>query len=100
MKDLSLTYDEIAEEWAKNRPDEWMQNGLDAFIACLNPGSTVLDIGCGSGDHAKYIQDKGMKVTGIDFSNEMIHIARLVSPDSLFQVLDATDLAQLDSVDC
>ena len=70
MKDLNITYNEIAEEWSKSRPDEWMRNGIDKFLAYLKPGSSVLDVGCGSGDKSKYMQVKGMNVTGIDFSTK------------------------------
>lgn len=38
--------------------------------------STILDVGCGTGIHASYLLKKGFNVTGIDFSSEMIKIAR------------------------
>jgi len=40
-------------------------------------GKTVLDVGCGPGHYAIELAKKGAeKVTGIDFSDEMINIAR------------------------
>ncbi len=37
----------------------------------------VLDIGCGAGRHALYLQEKGMDVTGIDSSPGAIKVCRL-----------------------
>lgn len=92
MKDLKITYDDIAEEWSKSKPDEWMRNGIDKFLSYLKPGSSVLDVGCGSGDKSRYIQSKGMNVTGIDFSTKMIEIAKREVPNAHFEVLDINDL--------
>jgi SAM-dependent methyltransferase len=39
-------------------------------------GSRVLDIGCGTGDDALALQARGVHVTGIDASPEMVRIAR------------------------
>jgi ubiquinone/menaquinone biosynthesis C-methylase UbiE len=39
-------------------------------------GSRVLDIGCGTGDDALALQSRGVQVTAIDASPEMVRIAR------------------------
>ena len=44
----------------------------------------VLDIGCGTGSHAKYLSEKGYSVTGLDKSENMIKIARKKSPKAKF----------------
>ena len=36
----------------------------------------ILDLGCGMGHYTKYIKSKGFDVCGIDFSNEMLSIAK------------------------
>ncbi|SHG48982.1 class I SAM-dependent methyltransferase [Winogradskyella jejuensis] len=36
----------------------------------------VLDVGCGSGSHTLYLQDKGFKVKGIDSSKGAIEVAK------------------------
>lgn len=41
-----------------------------------NKNLRILDIGCGTGIHANYLSEKGYHVTGIDFSKEMIEIAK------------------------
>lgn len=51
----------------------------------------VLDIGCGTGKHANYLAEKGYQVTGIDFSEEMIRIAKSNKNENTdFYVADAT----------
>ncbi len=40
------------------------------------PGSRVLDIGCGTGDDALALEARGVHVTGIDASPEMVRTAR------------------------
>ena len=37
----------------------------------------VLDVGCGAGSHALYLQDKGLEVTGIDTSEGAIEVCTL-----------------------
>jgi SAM-dependent methyltransferase len=51
---------------------------IDAIIRSLEPGSgsAILDLGCGSGRHSKYLASKGFSVTGIDLSGESINEAK------------------------
>ena len=39
-------------------------------------GSTVVDLGCGLGDAAAYLAERGMRVTGVDVSGSVIARAR------------------------
>lgn len=41
----------------------------------VQPGSTVLDIGCGSGEITRQIQTKGYSVKGLDFSPVAVELA-------------------------
>lgn len=36
------------------------------WAANLAPGNTVLDVACGSGRHARFLADLGLRVTGVD----------------------------------
>lgn len=55
-----------------------------------NPVKTVLDIGCGTGMHAYYLNRLGYQITGIDSSPEMInHALAKGIPRSEFLVDDA-----------
>jgi SAM-dependent methyltransferase len=57
---------------------------------------TVLDAGCGTGDHALYFASRGCKVTGIDFVEEAISRAKKKAEGRnlpvTFLVKDALDL--------
>jgi len=56
--------------------------------AALVPGNALLDIGCGRGRHAGWFAQNGLRVTGIDISEESIHEARAVAPGAEFHVHD------------
>src|SRR5262245_51810521 len=51
---------------------------IDALIDRLEPekGASILDLGCGSGRHSKYLAAKGFSVTGVDLSGESINEAK------------------------
>ena len=44
-------------------------------IALQNCRGAVLDIGCGAGSHSLYLQDHGIRVTGLDQSARAIEVA-------------------------
>ncbi|HTE08726.1 MAG TPA: class I SAM-dependent methyltransferase, partial [Flavitalea sp.] len=52
---------------------------IDAILDMLQPaaGSAMLDIGCGTGRHSKYLADRGFQVTGFDLSANSIREARV-----------------------
>lgn len=53
---------------------------------------TVLDLGCGTGRHAKILSEKGFKVTGIDLSEELLAVAREKCPRAEFLKMDFREL--------
>lgn len=67
---------------------------LDAVIATCEPGSPVLDIGCGIGiPVAGYLIQQGLQVTGIDASESMIARCRNTFPHAQWHCLDMRTLA-------
>ncbi len=68
----------------------------------LEPGSRVLDVGCGPGRHARALAEQGIEVVGVDISERFIEIARLDAPaGATFERLDARQLpfeAEFDAV--
>lgn len=56
------------------------------------PGERILDLGCGTGELARAIADRGARVVGIDASPAMIEAARRRFPDLDLRVMDAREL--------
>ena len=54
----------------------------------LGNGKTVLDIGFGTGILSKKLYDEGMEIFGIDFSQEMIKLAKEKMPNAAFYQYD------------
>ena len=51
------------------------------FVKYLSPGSTILDIGCGSGRDIANLYKSGFSVTGADSSAEMLEAAAAKYPE-------------------
>jgi ubiquinone/menaquinone biosynthesis C-methylase UbiE len=67
---------------------------LDQFTALLPPGSSILDIGCGSGDPvARYLLDQGFAVEGVDSSPTLVGFCRERFPQQSWHVADMRTLA-------
>jgi cyclopropane fatty-acyl-phospholipid synthase-like methyltransferase len=54
------------------------------------PSKTLLDVGCGTGEHLKYLS-QSFQCKGIDISTEMIKIARAKVADAEFEIADMVD---------
>lgn len=48
----------------------------DTLRACSRAGGSVVDLGCGSGQHAVALAERGLEVTAIDYSPAMLELAR------------------------
>ena len=89
--------------WRRAIPTEQTQAEAEFLVEQLNcvPGSHVLDVPCGNGRLSFELAKRGLRVTGVDISEEFIEEARvnlsnLIDPSAH---ADGTDLiAQLDFV--
>jgi SAM-dependent methyltransferase len=73
------------------RDDTEAQAFIDALFAKLNPAKAdkILDLACGRGRHAVYMNEKGFDVTGFDLAEENINYANQFQNDRLhFAVRD------------
>jgi predicted NUDIX family NTP pyrophosphohydrolase len=84
--------------WDIGRPQPAVLRLLQASMLV----GDVLDVGCGTGEHARLLAARGHRVLGIDFSARAIALARgrVASPGSKgpepeFAVADVRDLADL-----
>ena len=92
--DLKSTYNRIAEDWDNDHTnDQWWREGLEKFTSLFIPGASILDVGCGSGVKSEILEKKRMKVTGIDFSEKMLEIAKRRVPNGNFQLIDLYNLS-------
>lgn len=94
---LKDTYNKIAEDWhADHKQDDWWVEGTNHFCSLLDKGDKVIDVGCGAGVKSRYLSKKGLDVTGIDFSEKLIDIAKRESTGIEFVVMDMKDLSKLN----
>jgi len=69
------------------------RSSIGKFILLLPPNSRILDAGCGPGINAKRFIEHNHKVTGIDFSAEMIRLAKENCPEGKFITADLKDIS-------
>jgi SAM-dependent methyltransferase len=64
---------------------------------------TVLDVGCGTGEHARLLAEQGFLVDGLDLDGNLLEIARKKHPVGSFLQADMSDFQlsrQYDAVIC
>ena len=66
---------EFSEKFKLLMDDLKKRDEFQRFIDLLR-GKTVLDLGCGSGDHSLYFKEQGLDVTAVDLSEEMILLCK------------------------
>lgn len=94
-------YAPIAEAYRVQLLDELAGKPLDrAFLDAFAErcrGGEILEVGCGPGQVARYLADRGAVVEGIDLSPEMIDEATRSHPTLRFQVGDMFRLPHPDA---
>lgn len=80
--------------WAARRgPHLPEQVWIDKFIQLLPETSSVLDLGCGSGEPiGRYLLAKGCRLVGVDASPELIEMARARVPGATWITSDIRTL--------
>jgi SAM-dependent methyltransferase len=87
---IVTSYDDIAEPYAAKYAAEldakpFDREMLDAFASGIPDDGLVCDLGCGPGQVARYLAERGIDVFGIDVSPGMIAIARRSNPTIRFE---------------
>jgi ubiquinone/menaquinone biosynthesis C-methylase UbiE len=73
---MGATYDEIGLGYNQTRKADAFLTERHQHHLCLDPKGTYLDVGCGTGNYTIALQQKGLPMTGIDPSEEMLKVAR------------------------
>jgi SAM-dependent methyltransferase len=83
---IARVYDNIAGIYQDiiNQPTDY----LEEFTSRLPERARILDVGCGIGTDAGYLDQKGHRVSGIDLSRKMLDIARQNHPGVEFFLQD------------
>ncbi len=94
-------YDSVAEDYANTFYREldgkpFDRELLDRFALRLYDRGPVLEIGCGPGQIARYLKDKGLDVRGIDLSPAMVSVAARLNPDIPFVAANMLALPEED----
>lgn len=65
---------------------------LTSLLRRLNPAcTTLLDVACGTGEHARLLSAQGFRVDGLDLDPAFLAIARRKNPDGRFFEADMSD---------
>src|SRR4030095_4551865 len=89
-KDCQTSYDLVADQYVQHIFEELQYKPLDRqlldhFAARVRDVGTACDMGCGPGHVARYLQQQGVQVCGVDLSVEMVKRARRLTPPVEFQ---------------
>lgn len=96
--EIEASYDRVAEDYAaeflrvlNRKPFD--REILDRFAEASRGEGMFCEIGCGPGHIARYLQDRGVEMRGIDLSSEMVKQASLFHPEIPFERGDMLDLS-------
>lgn len=95
--DLQAGYDRVAENYANEFFEELKRKPLDCqlldqFADSVGKAGVVCELGCGPGQVARYLKDRGVEMRGIDLSAEMVRVAGRLNPDISFSEGDMLSL--------
>lgn len=82
------SYQATAQAFATNVADLAPHYSINKFLSLLPANANIIDIGCGSGRDARIFSEKGLSVLGIDFSQNLLNIAKETAPLAEFQLMD------------
>jgi SAM-dependent methyltransferase len=88
--DVRGSYDRVAAEYARRIFDELRHKPLDRelldrFAARVRGRGPACDLGCGPGQVARYLHERGVEVIGVDLSPGMVAEARRLNPGLAFR---------------
>ena len=73
--------------------EDWRAHVQSMARRCgLQPGHTVYEVGCGSGAFLHVLREMGIGVSGLDYADNLVRIAREAMPESRFDCIPAGEL--------
>lgn len=88
-----MTYNLVAKNYAdEHGVDLVWRDELEKFINYLEGSEVILDLGCGHGDETIFLANNlpNSNIVGVDFSEEMIKLAKSKSSNAKFTCEDIT----------
>lgn len=82
-KQAIAVYEKIAVDYSKKFTK--LTDYFGDFAKLLPPQASVLDLGCGPGLESAWLASKGHSVIGIDYSREMIRLAKKRTKNATFR---------------
>jgi ubiquinone/menaquinone biosynthesis C-methylase UbiE len=94
---IRSSYDRVGEKYAEEYFDEldrkpFDRELLDSYADSVRNQGAVCEIGCGPGQIARYLKDRGVNMHGIDLSEQMVSCASRLNPDIAFTQGNMLDL--------
>lgn len=95
--DCQTSYDRLSKEYAERYFHElddkpFDRRLLNLLAKCVGRKELICDMGCGPGQIARYLHERGCRVLGMDLSRGMIQTAKKLNPDIDFQQGDMLKL--------
>lgn len=89
IRTIREDYDKLAREYAQRIYDELRHKPLDRalldrFAEAVKARGEVCDMGCGPGQVARYLHEKGLSVLGLDLSPALLEQARQLNREIRF----------------
>ena len=85
-------YDEGYYRYRESTRDFRSEAELLYAMLMPQPGSRILEVGCGGGAFLAFLEDKGVEATGVDISEEALRLASQIAAASRVVEADAADL--------
>lgn len=97
---IKASYNEGAHGYHQNwpMPHAFIDEERQKFKNLIPQGEAILDLGCGPGMDTEYWVNQGYAVTAVDFSENMLSIAKKRAPRAIFKLLDMRNLDKLETL--
>jgi ubiquinone/menaquinone biosynthesis C-methylase UbiE len=101
VNEVQSSYDRVADEYVRHVSEELRHKPLDRqlldkFADKVRDAGLACDLGCGPGQVARYLHQRGIAVCGVDLSPGMVKRARQLTPGIDFHQGDMTALDMPD----